>query len=259
MAQKTKFIEQARVLTNQALSKDVYRMVVQSPQVVAACAPGQFVMVRLNGAMDPLLRRPLSIAGADLSSGNLTLIYRVVGRGTQQMETLPIGASLDVLGPLGRGFDTAGSRLLLVGGGIGLAPLLFAAERRCPQPVEVLAGGRTKEELFWTDLFRQSCKQVHVATDDGSLGLCGACTDALPELLAKGEYDGVLTCGPRPMMQRVAALATMAGVRTQVSLEEHMACGLGACLSCTCGAADGGSRQVCKDGPVFWSEEVDWS
>jgi len=259
MAQKTKFIEQARVLTNEALSKDVYRMVVQSPQVVAACSPGQFVMVRLNGTMDPLLRRPLSIAGADLSSGNLTLIYRVVGRGTQQMETLSVGACLDVLGPLGRGFDITGSLLLLVGGGIGLAPLLFAAERRCPQPVEVLAGGRTKDELFWTDLFQQSCKQVHVTTDDGSLGLCGACTDALPELLTKGEYDGVLTCGPRPMMQRVAALATMAGVRTQVSLEEHMACGLGACLSCTCGAADGSSRQVCKDGPVFWSEEVDWS
>ena len=147
-----------------------------------------------------------------------------------------------------------GATLLLL-----VAWITWEAIQRFNQPVEVLAGGRTKAELFWTDLFRQSCKQVHVATDDGSLGLCGACTDALPELLAKGEYDGVLTCGPRPMMQRVAALATMAGVRTQVSLEEHMACGLGACLSCTCGAADGGSRQVCKDGPVFWSEEVDWS
>ena len=259
MKQKTKWIEQALIVTNQALSADVYRMVVHTPKISACCIPGQFVMVRMPGANDPLLRRPLSIAGADRESGMLTLIYRLVGRGTQQMAAAPVGAVLDVMGPLGRGFDLSAARLLLVGGGIGLAPLLFAAQRCCPSPVEVLAVGRTKDELFWTELFRQSCNQVHVTTDDGSLGLCGTCADALPELLMTGKYDGVLTCGPRPMMQRVAALATAAGVRTQVSLEEHMACGLGACLSCTCVTADGGSRQVCKDGPVFWSEEVDWS
>jgi dihydroorotate dehydrogenase electron transfer subunit len=254
-----KWMEQALIVTNQALSADVYRMVVHSPQVAAACVPGQFVMVRLPVSSDPLLRRPLSIAGADREAGTLTLIYRLVGRGTQQMAAASVGATLDVMGPLGRGFDLSASRLLLVGGGIGLAPLLFAAQRCCPAPVEVLAGGRTKDELFWTDLFRQLCKQIHVTTDDGSLGLCGTCADALPELLMNGKYEGLLTCGPRPMMRRVAALATATGVRTQVSLEEHMACGLGACLSCTCAAADGASRQVCKDGPVFWSEEVDWS
>ena len=259
MDRKKKWIEQALIVSNQALSADVFRMVLRSPQIVSACVPGQFVMVRLSESNDPLLRRPLSIAGADPEHGTLTLIYRLVGRGTQQMASAQAGAVLDVMGPLGRGFDLSASRLLLVGGGIGLAPLLFAAQRCCPAPVEVLAGGRTQDEMFWTKLFRQSCQQIHVTTDDGSLGLCGTCADALPALLSTGAYEEVLTCGPRPMMQRVAALATAAGVRTQVSLEEHMACGLGACLSCTCAAADGGSRQVCKDGPVFWSEEVDWS
>ena len=216
-------------------------------------------MVRSSNTMDPLLRRPLSIAGADPRQGTLTLIYRIVGRGTQLMQSLSVGTTLDVMGPLGRGFDLSVRNLLLVGGGIGLAPLLFAAERCCPHPVDVLAGGRTKDELFWTELFRHSCQNVHVTTDDGSLGICGTCADALPELLANGRYGGVLTCGPRPMMMRVAALAKSAGVPTQVSLEEHMACGVGACLACTCGAADGKSRQVCKDGPVFWAEEVNWS
>ncbi len=259
MEQKSKFVEQALILSNQALSSDVFRMVVHSPQIALGSQPGQFVMIRLSAAMDPLLRRPLSIAGADPQKGTLTLIYRVIGRGTQQMAAVQSGDSLDVMGPLGRGFDLSHSRLLLVGGGIGLAPLLFAAEHCCPQPVEVLAGGRTKDELFWTELFRESCQSIHVTTDDGSLGVCGTCADALPNLLASGRYEGVLTCGPRPMMKQVVALAKAAGIRTQVSLEEHMACGVGACLACTCGAANGDSRQVCKDGPVFWAEEVDWS
>ena len=259
MEQKVKVVEQALILSNQALSSDVFRMVVHSPQIALGSLPGQFVMIRLSETLDPLLRRPLSIAGADPQKGTLTLIYRVIGRGTHQMATAQSGASLDVMGPLGRGFDLSGSRLLMVGGGIGLAPLLFAAEYCCPKPVDVLAGGRTKDELFWTELFRESCQNIHVTTDDGSLGVCGTCADALPDLLSSGQYQGVLTCGPRPMMKRVANLAKEAGIRTQVSLEEHMACGVGACLACTCGAVNGGSRQVCKDGPVFWAEEVDWS
>lgn len=259
MEQRTKYVEQALILSNLALSDEVYVMVVQSPQIASLCRPGQFVMIRLSKAMDPLLRRPLSIAGADTQNGTLTLIYRIVGRGTQLLQPMAVGEKLDVMGPLGNCFDLSGRKTLLVGGGIGLAPLLFVAERCCAAPVDVLAGGRTKDELFWASLFQQSCQNIHVTTDDGSLGYCGTCADALPELIRNGRYERVLTCGPRAMMKRVVALATSAGLRTQVSLEEHMACGVGACLSCTCGAADGSSRQVCKDGPVFWAEEVDWT
>ena len=254
-----KIIEQAAVVENTLLAPGVFRLVAKAPKIAEQCAPGQFVMLRVTPLADPLLRRPISIAGADAQEGTLTLICRIVGHGTDLLSTVKVGEMLDIMGPLGRGFDLNCKRPLLVGGGIGLAPLLYVAEACCPNPVEVLAGGRTDSELFWTKLFQESCQAVHVTTDDGSLGVCGTCVDALPEVLKAGNFDRVMTCGPRPMMQRVAAEAAKFGIQTQVSLEEHMACGLGACLSCTCAASDGGARQVCKDGPVFWSEEVAWA
>jgi len=259
MEKKTKFMEQALIIVNEPLATGVFRLVMKAPVISEHCVPGQFVMVRLPWWTDPFLRRPLSIAGADAKQGTLTLIYRVVGHGTELMESAREGDKLDILGPLGRGFDLSGERLLLVGGGMGLAPLLFAAGRRCPKPSEVLVGGRTANEVFWLELFHEICDSVHVTTDDGSLGICGTCVDALPEVLFKGNFDGVLTCGPRPMMKQVVELANTTGIRTQVSLEEHMACGMGVCLSCTCGASGGGTRQICKDGPVFRAEEVDWT
>ena len=259
MKKPEKYMEQAPVLENSLLAPGVFRIVVKAPKIAADCLPGQFVMVRLTSFSDPLLRRPLSIAGADPETGMITLICRIVGHGSEMLSTVKVNTLLDILGPLGRGFALECERTLLVGGGIGLAPLLFVAEYCCPKPVEVLAGGRTCDELFWAKLFSDTCHAVHVTTDDGSLGICGTCADALPEVLKNGNYDMILTCGPRPMMQRVAAEGAKLGIRTQVSLEEHMACGVGACRSCTCSASDGGTRQVCKDGPVFWSEEVDWS
>lgn len=259
MDKMKKRVEQAEVLEKRKLAKDVFMLVVKSPGIAAQCTPGQFVMLRLSRLADPLLRRPISIAGADAQNGAITLICRVVGHGTELLSMIATGEMLDIMGPLGKGFDLSGKRPLLVGGGIGLAPLLFVSQHYCPDPVEVLAGGRTSDELFWAGLFEHSCKKVHVTTDDGSLGICGTCADALPEVLKNGVYDMVMTCGPRPMMRRVAEEAAKLGICTQVSLEEHMACGLGACRACTCSSADGGTRQVCKDGPVFWAEEVDWA
>ena len=258
MEKRTKCVAQALILVNERLIPGVFRLVVQAPEIARCCVPGQFVMVRLPWWTDPFLRRPFSIAGADAEQGTLTLIYRVVGHGTELLESAREGEVLDVVGPLGQGFDLSGDRLLLVGGGMGLAPLLFAAQRCCPNPVEALAGGRTGDELFWVELFQTVCNRVHITTDDGSLGICGTCADALPDILRVGGFDGVLACGPRPMMKRVAEMTLAAGIGAQVSLEEHMACGLGVCLSCTCGAADGGTRQICKDGPVFRATEVDW-
>jgi dihydroorotate dehydrogenase electron transfer subunit len=234
-------------------------MVLEAPEIASAAVPGQFVMVRTSGGRDPLLRRPISIAGIDSGKGTLTLICRIVGQGSLLLSEIGPDKTLDVMGPLGRGFDLSAKRPILVGGGIGLAPLLCAAEAFCPQPVEVLAGGRTGDEMFWAGLFEASCDQVHVTTDDGSMGICGTCADALPDLLATGKYDAVLACGPRPMMKKIVETAAKYKVPVQVSLEEHMACGLGACRSCTCNAPEGGSRQVCKDGPVFRAEEVDWT
>lgn len=255
----TKFLVQAQVRENAALASGVFRLVVEAPEIAAASKPGQFVMIRVHDGRDPLLRRPISIAGADAEKGLVTLICRNVGKGTQLLSQLGTSDVLDLMGPLGHGFDMSPQKPILVGGGIGLAPLLFAASAFCPKPVEVLAGGRTGDEMFWAGLFEESCDKVHVTTDDGSMGICGTCADALPDLLAKGGYDAVFACGPQVMMKKIVEVAEKYNVPVQVSLEEHMACGLGACRSCTCGASDGSTRQVCKDGPVFRAEEVDWT
>ena len=259
MKQAQRWNERAQILENQRLSTDVFKMILRSPQVAGKCVPGQFVMVRINDSGEPLLRRPLSIAGVGPDRETLILIYRVVGRGTEMMKELSAGQSLEVLGPLGRGFDLSPRRILLIGGGIGLAPLLFVAQERCEQPVQLLAGGRCQEEMFWLELFKNQCDGITATTDDGSLGEQGTCVDILPTLLQNQHYDAILTCGPRPLMKKVAEMGAERGIPVQVSLEEHMACGLGACLTCTCDSREGLARQVCKDGPVFRAEEVKWS
>jgi dihydroorotate dehydrogenase electron transfer subunit len=141
---------------------------------------------------------------------------------------------------------------------MGIAPLVFLASALCPRPIEILMGGRTLQEMFWADIFSELCQKVHITTDDGTLGTRGFTLDMLPQVLEKGHYDMIYTCGPEVMMRGVAKLAQQFTVPCQVSLEEHMACGVGACLSCTCQASDGKRRKICSDGPVFWSEEVFW-
>ena len=146
-------------------------------------------------------------------------------------------------------------RPLLVGGGMGLSPLLFCAGVM-GEKADVLMGGRCAREMFWETLFRPHVLNTYITTDDGSLGVKGFTVSLLPELLAGGGYDAVIVCGPEIMMQRTARLAKEAGIPCQVSLERRMACGLGACLSCSIDATDGTRKKVCKDGPVFWAEEV---
>ena len=167
------------------------------------------------------------------------------------------GDKLSIVGPLGHGFAMEAERPLLVGGGLGLAPLLYLAEGFCAQnkPIEILMGGRSEEELFWTDLYEDICQNIHITTDDGSCGVQGTVIALLPQLLDSGKYDCVYVCGPVPMMKAVAEVAAEKNIKCQVSLEKYMACGLGACLSCSCSGI-GKRLKVCTDGPVFWAEEV---
>ena len=217
--------------------------------------PGQFVHVRIGKSYDPLLRRPISISDVDVTHHTITLIYRVVGKGTALLAQYAEGDMLDCMGPLGNGFRLEGTRPLLVGGGMGLAPLIYLARSLSACSPEVLLGGRTREELFWPKMFKDFCREIHMTTDDGSVGVKGTVLDLLPQLLTE-KYDMIYTCGPQPMMQGVAALAKEQHIPCQISLEKYMACGIGACLSCTCAAKDGKRRKVCTDGPVFWAEEV---
>lgn len=251
-----KVLTDARVTAHRCLADDVKELVVHAPEIAREAEPGQFIHLKAAEG-EPLLRRPISISSVDVKAGMVSLIYRVLGRGTNALAKAAASDKVNCLGPLGRGFALDCKRPLLVGGGMGIAPLIFLAGRFAPQSVDVLIGGRNRTEMFWLPMFAGLAKGVHVTTDDGSMGTKGFTVDLLPELLKQTEYDRVFVCGPERMMEAVAAFAEARRIPCQVSLEKRMACGVGACLSCTCESKDGGKRKkVCTDGPVFWAREV---
>lgn len=254
-------IEQGVVQKNSQVSQDSFAMVILAPRVVTLARPGQFVMVACSETgQSPLLRRPLSIHAVD--GDCLTLLYRVVGQGTELLANMQVNHSLSILGPLGTGFAIPEKKHhCLVGGGIGIAPLLFLARAiRRAQPeskITLLAGARSDLELLAIEKFQPGV-EVLIATDDGSEGHHGFVTELLAEVT--GDV-AVYTCGPTPMMKGVAEIAREHGWGCQVSLESHMACGMGACLGCAVersGVHEGADKyvHVCKDGPVFKAEEI---
>ena len=237
------------ILANEQVAENVFRLTLDAPELAETSHAGQFVQVKISDAFT--LRRPLGIAST--TNGYVKIFYRVVGRGTQVLSTRHAGTRLDVLGALGNGFTPRGGKILLVGGGMGLAPLLCAAETFS---ADVLLGGRNAGEVaFWCNEFKPHAEEIFVTTDDGSVGVYGFVTDALPDVLAKKNYSAVLTCGPEIMMRGVAKLALEKNLPCEVSFEKRMACGLGACLSCSIDTVDG-RKKVCKDGPVFDARKV---
>ena len=250
-----KVLEQTAVVLQQVLDARTYLLRLKSPRIAEQVQPGQFVHVKLTALGEMLLRHPFGVAAVDKTQGTIDIIYRVVGEFTRALAAVTPSDQLSVLGPLGHGFDLAANgRVLLVGGGTGLAPLLFLASYLGAEKTDVLMGARTKEELFWQDLFRPFVKGIFTTTDDGSLGTRGTVMVLLPSLLAQG-YERVYVCGPSPMMKAVAHECDSRNIACQVSLERYMACGMGACLSCTCQGREK-RLKVCTDGPVFWSKEV---
>lgn len=246
----------ALIVANNQITADVKEVVVWAPLIAETAVPGQFIHLKVADG-EPLLRRPISIAGVDTVKGTIRLIYRVLGKGTMHLATLAKEDKVNCLGPLGKGFDLGCKRPLLIGGGMGIAPLIFLAQRLDPQNTTVLMGGRNKAEMFWPSLYKELVKDIHITTDDGSLGTKGFTVDLLPSLLKEKQYDRIFVCGPQIMMEAIARLAQKHQIPCQVSLEKHMACGIGACLSCTCASNhDGKRKKVCTDGPVFWAEEV---
>ena len=173
------------------------------------------------------------------------------------MTNLCAGDTVSVEGPLGEGtFSTAAGKVLLVGGGVGLAPLIYLAGRLAEKPV-VLVGGKTKEETFWSEFFKDKAEKVYVTTDDGSAGIHGFAVAALPQILSENRIDRIAVCGPTVMMKTIAEKAREAGISCEVSMEKRMACGIGVCLGCTFESKKDKKRyKVCSDGPVFDSKEV---
>ena len=249
-----------KIVSKEQMGDAIY-MVLEAGDMVHTSfrAPGQFVHVKCGEGL--LLRRPISVCTCHTDEPNdlVTIVFEVRGEGTDWLARRPVGHSLDVLGLAGNGFTMKPEgRYLLVGGGIGIPPMLGCAQYTGGRSTAVL-GGRDTGKIILKEQFDKACAKVLCATDDGSLGHHGF-VDALvrQELEVDKNYDAVLACGPRPMLRNVARVAEEFGVPCQVSMEERMGCGVGACLVCACDMADGSRKHVCKDGPVFDSREVNW-
>lgn len=250
------YVEKGRILTHELVGPSIWRMRLELPLIAKDAKPGQFIHVKVN---DPtcILRRPISIAGTEPGKGILEIIYRIVGKGTEAMSHLKAGDVVDCLGPLGTTFDMDKNHIVGIGGGVGIAPILFMARKAKPGQMTVVIGGRNKEEVFWKDLFPKTLKELIVTTDDGSYGIKGFSVSVLPELFKNGNVDEACVCGPGIMMRITAQMAKEANVPCEVSMERRMGCGIGTCLGCVCDRADGkGHYKVCVDGPVFKAEEV---
>jgi dihydroorotate dehydrogenase electron transfer subunit len=248
------------VVSNDRLAPGVGLIALHAPRCAASVQPGQFVHVRVGSGSDVLLRRPFSVHRA--SEDRIEILYQVLGKGTLCLaEKQPGDESMDVVGPLGHGWDlsSAPAHALLVAGGLGAAPLGMLAEQLAERgtAVVVAQGAPNAERLVARELFERVARRVEFATDDGSVGERGFVTGPVQRLLAETRFDVVYVCGPEAMQRIVAAQAAAAGVECQVSLERLMACGIGACLSCVVSTVNG-LRRACVDGPVFNAEEVCW-
>ena len=238
-----------RIVENRPLTSNVYRMQVEG-DTQWIVRPGQFVNIEIEGFY---LRRPISIC--DYSDNTITLIYKVVGRGTEAMSHMQAGRELDMLTGLGNGYDVSrsGEHPLLVGGGVGIPPLYGLAKRLTAQGKRVTAvlGFNRESEIFLAEEFRALGAEVIIATADGSAGLKGLVTDGMA---AVSDYTYLYTCGPEPMLKAVYSACKTSG---QFSFEERMGCGFGACMGCSC-KTKYGNKRICKDGPVLEKEEIVW-
>ena len=237
------------IVSNRRLAPNVFEMVLRG-DCSAVAAPGQFVNLRLDGFY---LRRPISVCNVDGDA--LTLIYKVVGRGTEAMSRMQPGEKLDALVGLGNGYslDECSDRPMLIGGGAGVPPMYLLARRLLARgaDVTVVLGFNAREEIFYEEEFRALGAKVVVATADGSYGVRGFVTDAMKQLPAP---SAVCACGPEPMLKAVYNAADIPG---QFSFESRMGCGFGACMGCTC-KTKYGAKRICKDGPVLRREEIVW-
>lgn len=254
---------EAEIVGNRPVCRDTWLMKLRQPEVAAAVKPGQFVMIRARSDLDPLLRRPFSVCAVE--EDHFKVLYRVVGRGTGIMTEAGPGRSLQVLGPLGRAFDLPEENRLpvLVGGGIGAAPLFSLAQALKARSLEFLMGFRSADEIIRLDDSLSPNHNCAMSTDDGAKGFHGLVTDLLLECLEKnkGLVMSLFACGPRPMLKKVAETAIAHGLPCQVSLEASMACGFGVCQGCAVKAHPGANRSyhyVCQDGPVFPVQAIDW-
>lgn len=246
----------AKVVSQETLATDVYSLVLEAPEIASQAIAGQFVSVYTHDG-SKMLPRPISLCGIDREAGTLRLVYRVVGFGTKEFSQLAAGDTVDILGPLGNGFMKSDKKAILIGGGIGIPPMLqLAKELDCEK--SVVLGYR--DEIFLNEEF-EPYAQVYMSSEDGQHGVKGNVIDAIKEYGVDGAV--IYACGSTPMLRGIKAYAMENGIECQISMEEKMACGVGACLACVCKTKDIDehsqvhNRRICKDGPVFYAEEVE--
>lgn len=253
----------AKLLYNKNIKVNYFHCVLEAPKITYKADAGQFVNIRLSDVFDPLLRRPFSIHR--VTGASIEILYEVVGRGSGLLSEKKAGEYLDVIGPLGNGFSMPDTKTaILAAGGMGVAPLLFLAEQlriRHPEScIQVLIGAKAKDSILCEKQFKELGCNVKIATDDGSRGFKGRVTDLLKNLISAKRYPlnaTIYACGPRPMLKEITILSQQRNIAAQISLEEHMACGIGACLGCIVNTKESYKR-VCKDGPVFNAQKIIW-
>ena len=246
----------ANIIRQEMIGTDIFSMIIEAKEIAVQAKPGQFVdLYSADGSK--LLPRPISLCEIDREAGTLRLVYRIAGKGTAEFSKLTSDHTIDVLGPLGNGFNLEDGKAILIGGGIGIPPMLqLAKELKCEK--SIVLGYRDEE--FLSEEFKPY-GEVYKSSDNGAIGVKGTVMDAIKEYGIEGTH--IYACGPTPMLRAIQQYALENGIRAQLSLEERMACGVGACLACVCKSkevdhhSNVNNKRVCKDGPVFYAEEVE--
>ncbi len=252
-----KYKEMAKVISQEKLMDGIYSMWIQTEQIAAEAVPGQFISVYSKDG-SRMLPRPISLCEIDREAGTLRIVYRVAGAGTAEFSAYEAGETIEILGPLGNGFPLLEKKAFLIGGGIGIPPMLqLAKELNCEK--QVVVGYRDSNMFLTEELAANST--LYVATEDGSVGTKGNVMDAIRENGLDAEV--IYACGPTPMLRAIKAYALEHDMECYISLEERMACGIGACLACVCKSKEKdhhtnvNNKRICKDGPVFLATEVE--
>jgi len=263
-----------KILSKKKVAPNIYLMKLKAPEIIQDALPGQFIHIKCSKGNYPLLRRPLSIHRIDKEKGEIYILFQVVGEGTKLLAQKEVGDNLDILGPIGNGFNIypESKKIIIIGGGIGVAPLLALCEEsiRKGKEVRVFIGALKKELVIGEENFRKLGAKVDIATDDGSYKYKGLVTDLLEGSIREGWLaDQIFACGPKPMLRKIVEISLDTHINCQVSLEEQMGCGIGACLGCVCKikVKEKNNNQnqikyiykrVCVDGPIFEGSEVVW-
>jgi dihydroorotate dehydrogenase electron transfer subunit len=250
-----------KILDVAQLAPTIYKMTLQSEYLSQNALPGQFVNIKCSEGINALLRRPISICNVDRRGMSYDIVFQIKGTGTELLSKKQRNETVDVLGPLGNSFnmDEKYKRIAVVGGGIGVFPLLFLLKESKAVEKHAYLGFRNADFVVLEDNFCRASTDLNISTDDGSKGYKGLVTDLLEKDIQSSAFDIIYACGPMPMIRQVMSLSEKYSIPCQVSMEQRMGCGIGACLVCACKTKQGDDwrySHVCKDGPVFWSGDL---